>query len=53
MIGDLHDCDLMLAKVERIGLGRRRPPRTPRAQLPRFRRLWQAETSKGTWATLG
>ena len=52
ILGDLHDCDLMLPKVERIGSA---------AALLRERRsrlfhdfvgLWQAEASKGTWAAL-
>jgi CHAD domain-containing protein len=52
-LGDLHDCDLMLAKVEHIGslaaLLRDRRQRLFRE----FVALWQAETSKGTWAALG
>jgi CHAD domain-containing protein len=52
VLGDLHDCDLMLAKVESIGsvaaLLRGR-----RARLfKEFVELWQAEVSKGTWAAL-
>jgi CHAD domain-containing protein len=52
VLGDLHDCDLMLAKVERIGsvaaLLRER-----RARLFQdFVELWQSEASKGTWAAL-
>jgi CHAD domain-containing protein len=52
VLGDLHDCDLMLPKVEDIG---------SLAALLRARRerlfhdiveLWQAEASKGTWAAL-
>ena len=52
VLGDLHDCDLMLPKVEQIGSA---------AALLRERRsrlfhdfvgLWQAEASKGTWAAL-
>lgn len=52
ILGDLHDCDLMLAKVEQIGSvaavlrGRRR-------RLYRdFVALWQGEASRGTWAAL-
>jgi CHAD domain-containing protein len=53
VLGDLHDCDLMLAKVERIGslatiLRRRR-----RRLFQEFVKLWQSEASKGTWAALG
>jgi CHAD domain-containing protein len=52
VLGDLHDCDLMLPKVEDID---------SLAAVLRARRerlfhdfvvLWQAEASKGTWATL-
>lgn len=51
-LGDLRDCDLMLAGVEGIGsvegLLRERRERLFRA----FVELWQAEASKGTWAAL-
>jgi CHAD domain-containing protein len=53
VLGDLHDCDLMLTKVERIGsveaLLRQRRERL----FHDFVELWQAEASKGTWAALG
>ena len=52
VLGDLHDCDLMLAKVERIGsvaaLLRQRRERL----FHEFVELWQIEASKGTWAAL-
>lgn len=52
VLGDLHDCDLMLTKVERIGsveaVLRQRRERLFHA----FVELWQAEASKGTWAAL-
>jgi CHAD domain-containing protein len=52
VLGDLHDCDLMLTKVERIGsvaaLLRERRERL----LHDFVALWQSEASKGTWAAL-
>ena len=52
MLGDLHDCDLMLPKVEQIGsvaaLLRERRERL----FHDFVELWQAEASKGTWAAL-
>lgn len=52
VLGDLHDCELMLTKVEQIGsvaaLLRRRRERLFRG----FVQLWQAEASKGTWAAL-
>jgi len=51
-LGDLHDCDLMLPKVEAIpavaALLRRRRQRL----FGEFVELWQAEASKGTWAAL-
>jgi CHAD domain-containing protein len=52
VLGDLHDCDLMLTKVESIGsvaaLLRERRERL----FHDFVELWQAEASKGTWAAL-
>jgi CHAD domain-containing protein len=52
VLGDLHDCDLMLTKVERIGsvaaLLRERRERL----FHEFVELWQSEASKGTWAAL-
>lgn len=51
-LGDLHDCDLMLPKVEHIdsaaAILRERRERLFRE----FVELWQAEASKGTWAAL-
>lgn len=52
VLGDLHDCDLMLGKVEGIGSveavlhGRRE------RLFREFIELWQAEASRGTWAAL-
>jgi CHAD domain-containing protein len=52
VLGDLHDCDLMLNKVERIGsvaaLLRERRER----HFHEFVELWQSAASKGTWAAL-
>lgn len=52
VLGDLHDCDLMLTKVEHIGS----VAAVLRARRERlfhdFVELWQAEASKGTWAAL-
>jgi CHAD domain-containing protein len=52
VLGDLHDCDLMLPKVEHIEsvsmLLRERRERL----FHEFVELWQAEVSKGTWAAL-
>lgn len=53
VLGDLHDCDLMLSKVESIG-SVAAVLRERRARLfKEFVELWQAEVSKGTWAALG
>lgn len=52
VLGDIHDCDVMLPRVEGI------PSlatllRARREQLFRdFHDLWQAEASRGTWAAL-
>jgi CHAD domain-containing protein len=52
VLGDLHDCDLMLSKVEHIAslaaLLRERRERLFR----QFVEQLQAEASKGTWAAL-
>lgn len=52
VLGDLHDCDLMLVKVEQIdsvaAVLRERRSRL----FHDFVELWQAEASKGTWAAL-
>jgi len=52
VLGDLHDCDLMLPKVEGIAslvaILRDRRERL----FHDFVELWQAEASKGTWAAL-
>jgi CHAD domain-containing protein len=52
ILGDLHDCDLMLPKVEQIesaaALLRERRNRL----FSEFVELWRAETSKGTWTAL-
>jgi CHAD domain-containing protein len=51
-LGDLHDCDLMLGKVEDIdsveAVLRRRRERL----FHEFVELWRTEASKGTWAAL-
>lgn len=52
VLGDLHDCDLMLNKVKHISsvaaLLRQRRERL----FQEFVELWQSEASKGTWAAL-
>ncbi len=52
VLGDLHDCDLMLPKVEGIeSLAALLHARRERL-LHDFVKLWQAEASRGTWAAL-
>jgi CHAD domain-containing protein len=52
VLGDLHDCDLMLSRVEGIG-SLAALLRTRRELLfRRFTELWQAEASEGAWAAL-
>ena len=52
VLGDLHDCDLMLPKVEATpslaAILRERRERL----FHEFVALWQSEASKGTWAAL-
>ena len=52
VLGDLHDCDLMLPKVEHIpSLSKLLQERRERL-FHEFVELWQAEASTGTWAAL-
>ena len=52
VLGDLHDCDLMLGKVEGIGSVEAVLRERRERLFHEFVELWQAETSKGTWAAL-
>jgi CHAD domain-containing protein len=52
VLGDLHDCDLMLTKVEHIGSVAAILHRRRERLFQDFVELWQAEASKGTWAAL-
>ena len=52
VLGDLHDCDLMLAKVEHIGSVAAALRARRERLFHEFTELWQAEASKGTWAAL-
>lgn len=52
VLGDLHDCDLMLAKVEKIGSVAAVLRARRRRLFQDFVTLWQAEASRGTWAAL-
>jgi len=52
VLGELHDCDLMLSEVEGVeSLGAVLRARRER-HFHSFVELWQAEASKGTWAAL-
>jgi CHAD domain-containing protein len=52
VLGDIHDCDVMLARAEGIE-SLCSLLRTRRELLfRRFRELWQAELDEGTWAAL-
>jgi CHAD domain-containing protein len=52
VLGDLHDCDLMLIKVEQIGSVEAVLRQRRERLFHDFVELWQAEASKGTWAAL-
>jgi CHAD domain-containing protein len=52
VLGDLHDCDLMLAKVEQVESLAALLQTRRELLFRRFVELWQAEASKATWATL-
>lgn len=52
VLGDLHDCDLMLAKVEHIGSVAAILHRRRELLFGEFVELWHTEASKGTWAAL-
>jgi CHAD domain-containing protein len=52
VLGDLHDCDLMLAKVEQLGSVEAVLRRRRERLFHDFVELWQAEASQGTWAKL-
>jgi CHAD domain-containing protein len=52
VLGDLHDCDLMLTKVEHIDSVAAALRQRRERLFHDFVELWQAEASKGTWAAL-
>lgn len=51
-LGDLHDCDLMLGKVEGIVSVEALLNERRQRLFREFVVLWQAEASAGTWAAL-
>jgi CHAD domain-containing protein len=52
VLGDLHDCDLMLPKVEQIGSAAALLRERRNRLFHEFVELWQAEAGKDTWAAL-
>lgn len=52
VLGDLHDCDLMLAEVEQIGSAAALLHKRRQRLFQDFVGLWQGEASTGTWAAL-
>jgi CHAD domain-containing protein len=52
VLGDLHDCDLMLPKVEQIGSAAALLRERRERLFHEFAELWQAEASKSAWAAL-
>jgi CHAD domain-containing protein len=52
VLGDLHDCDLMLTKVSGISSVAAALRERRKRLFREFVELWQSEASKGTWATL-
>ncbi len=52
MLGDIHDCDVMLPRAEGIE-SLQALLRTRRELLfVRFRELWRVEEGRGTWTEL-
>ena len=51
-LGDLHDCDLMLPKVQRIATAAALLRERRERLFDEFVEQWQAEASKGTWLAL-
>ncbi len=52
VLGDLHDCDLMLPKVEQIDSAVARLRERRERLFHEFVELWRAEARNGTWAAL-
>jgi CHAD domain-containing protein len=52
VLGDLHDCDLMLPRVEQVSSAAALLRDRRERLFHEFVELWQAEASKGTWAAL-
>ncbi len=52
VLGDLHDCDLMLPKVEQIGSAATLLRERRERFFGDFVELWRCEARKGTWTAL-
>jgi CHAD domain-containing protein len=52
VLGDLHDCDLMLPKVEQIESVARQLRERRERLFQEFVELWQAEATRDAWAAL-
>jgi CHAD domain-containing protein len=52
VLGDLHDCELMLPRVEHIGSLAMLLRARRELLYRRFVELWRTEASRGTWADL-
>lgn len=51
-LGDLHDCDLMLTKVDHISSVAALLQARRERQFNDFVKQWQAEVNQGTWSAL-
>jgi CHAD domain-containing protein len=52
VLGDIHDCDVMLPRVEHIGSLAVLIEIRREELFGRFRGLWREHTGRGTWAAL-
>lgn len=52
VLGDLHDCDIMLPKAEAVPSLRAALRERRERLFHAFVELWQSEASKSTWASL-
>ena len=52
VLGDIHDCDVMLPRVEGIESLTKLLRARRELLFRRFHDLWQAEASRGTWIAL-
>jgi CHAD domain-containing protein len=52
VLGDIHDCDVMLPRAEGIASLTSLLEARRERLFRRFQTLWQAEAARGTWAAL-